>query len=399
MPTHKTLTDAAVRKLKAKKSQQVDHFDQQYPGLAIRVSHSRKVWVYFHRLKGDPKLRRLTFDLYPTMGVAEAHDAWRKARDAILVGKDPAPPAPPAQPSPATSVAAVIEEWLRRDQADNRSVGKTRSQMSLHVLPRWGQRDIAGIGRRDALDLIDAVADRGKVVAARRLHAHLHRLFAWSVGRGIIQVNPLANVDKPGAEKSRERTLTDAELVKVWQAAESLGHPYGTAVKLLALTGARREEISGLRWDEVVDGGIHLVGDRTKNKEAHVIPLSAPARALLESVPRLDAQPFVFPGPSGGIKGWPRHFAKLANIASIADWRLHDLRRTLATGLQKLGVPLVVTESVLGHTGGSRSGITGVYQKYNYLPEKAAALESWGAHVMALVEGRNPGKVVAFGGR
>ena len=308
MPTHKTLTDAAVRKLKAKKSQQIDHFDQQYPGLAIRVSHSRKVWVYFHRLKGDPKLRRLTFDLYPTMGVAEAHDAWRKARDAILVGKDPAPPAPPAQPSPATSVGAVIEEWLRRDQADNRSVGKTRSQMSLHVLPRWGQRDIAGIGRRDALDLIDAVADRGKVVAARRLHAHLHRLFAWSVGRGIIQVNPLANVDKPGAEKSRERTLTDAELVKVWQAAKSLGHPYGTAVKLLALTGARREEISGLRWDEIVDGAIHLVGDRTKNGEQHIIPLSAPARAAARITPASRRPAFRLPRPKRRHQGWQRHF-------------------------------------------------------------------------------------------
>jgi integrase len=398
MPTHKTLTDTAVRRLKAKKGQQVDHFDQQYPGLAIRVSHSRKVWVYFTRFNG--KLRRITFDLFPTMSVAAAHDAWRAARDAVLAGKDPAPPAAAAAPAAATNVGAVIDEWLRRDQSGNRTLEKTRRQMNGHVLPHWAQRDITSIGRRDILDLIDGVADRGTPIAARRLHSRLHRFFQWAVGRGIIQTNPMVALPKPGGnEKSRERVLTDAEIVKVWRAAQEVGYPYGTAVQLLALTGARREEISALRWDEIIDGTITLAGDRTKNGEPHIIPLSAPARALLDGLPKAETGDLVFPGPSGSIKSWPRYFEKLKKIAGIADWRLHDIRRTVATGLQKLGTALTVTESVLGHTAGSRGGIVGVYQKHNYQPEKTAALEAWGAHVMALVEGGIRGKVVAIGGR
>jgi integrase len=181
----------------------------------------------------------------------------------------------------------------------------------------------------------------------------------------------------------------------VWNTAKELGWPYGPAVQLLILTGARREEIGQLRWSEILEDSIKLNGSRTKNGEPHDVPLSLPALALLEQVPRIAGSDFVFTATGKTpITAWAWAKAKLDGLSQVTSWRTHDLRRTAATGLQKLGTPLQVTEAILGHTAGSRAGIVGIYQRHNYANEKRAALEAWGAHVMALVEGREPGKVV-----
>src|SRR5262249_20649861 len=152
-----------------------------------------------------------------------------------------------------------------------------------HVLPYWADRPITEIGRRDALDVIDRVVDKGTPIAARRLHSYLHRMFRWAVGRGIILSNPLANVDRPGQENKRDRVLGDLELAKVWSAAERVCWPSGPAFRMLLWPGARREEIGQLRWSEIHGDTIKLDASRTKNGEAHDIPLSAAAIAVLES--------------------------------------------------------------------------------------------------------------------
>jgi integrase len=209
------------------------------------------------------------------------------------------------------------------------------------------------------------------------------------VGRGIIQTNPLTDLPKPGEETRRDRVLSDEELIAVWNAAEQLGWPYEPAVQLLILTGARREEVGQLRWSEIADRTIELKGDRTKNGEPHNIPLSAPALALLEQAPRIGGSDFVFTFTGKApVTTWSRAKAKLDALSQVTSWRIHDLRRTTATNLQKMGVPLQVTEAILGHTAGSRGGIIGIYQRHNYASEKRAALKAWGARVMALVEGR-----------
>src|SRR5262245_60188638 len=383
MPAKTKLTDAAVERLKPPAQGQIDYFDQQYPGLALRVScGGRKTWCFVYRFKG--KQRRIKLDIYPAMSVAEAHDSWRKVRNLVLAGRDPAQE---GKGQGATDFPSVFEEWLQRDQAKNRSAGVVRRYIERNVLPHWQHRPITEIGRRDCLDVIDALADQGKITAARRLHSHLHRLFQWAIGRDIIEVNPLNSVDKPGAEVKRERVLTDAELVKVSNAATRMGWPYGPAFQLLALTGARRDEIGKLRWSEVDGGEIKLEGSRTKNGEPHIIPLSTAARAVLDSAPRIAGSDSVFTiSGTGPAADWSAAKLEIDDYAPLATpWRIHDLRRTAATGLQKLKVPLTVTEAVLGHTAGSRGGVVGIYQRHDYADEKRAALEAWGAHVMALV--------------
>lgn len=390
LPKRRSLTDAAVRRLKPPANGQVDVFDQSYPGLALRLScGGRKSWVYFYRFNG--KLKRMTIDTYPVMSVAEAHDAWRAARDQVRAGRDPAR----KEGVGATDFKGVFEEWLARDQAGNKSREIVRRTLEKDVLRAWASRHIGSIGRRDVLDIIDAIVDRGAATQARRVHAYLHRLFAWALGRGIVEHNPLASLPKPGSETRRDRVLTEGELVAVWNAATEIGFPYGPAVQLLILTGSRREEIGALRWSEIESDSLALAGSRTKNGEPHIIPLSKPAQAIIETLPRISGSPLVFTHDGRRpIASWHKAKLKLDQLAKFSDWVIHDLRRSTATGLQKLGTPLQVTEACLGHTAGSRGGIVGVYQRHDYANEKRSALEAWGAHVMALIEGRAPGKVL-----
>jgi integrase len=363
----------------------------------LRVSSTgRKAWTYFYRLQNGKIIqRRMTVGVYPAMTVEQAHEAWRKAFDLVQAGRDPA-----ATPDklPALSFESVFEEWIKRDQSGNKSADRVEQRIRAHCLPAWKHRPITEIDRRAALAVVDDITDSGRPVLARRVFSHLHRLFVWAVGRGIIEVNPLQHAERPGAEVSRDRVLSDEELSKVWLAAEQLTgayRPYRDALRLLILTGARKMEITALRWEEIRDGAIHLEGERTKNGKPHVIPLSAAARSIVAGIEQTSG--YVFPVKGGTyLHNWGAAKEKLDAACGVTGWTIHDLRRTVATGLQRHGVPLPVTESVLGHQGGSRSGIVGIYQRHDYAPEKASALEAWGAHVMALVEGSERGKVLSY---
>jgi integrase len=232
---------------------------------------------------------------------------------------------------------------------------------------------------------LDSINDRGARVMARRVQAHMRRFFRWCIERDVLAVNPMGGMERIANGKSRERVLCDQELAKVWAATNSIGL-FGSATRLLILTGARREEITQLRWSEIDGNTIRLEGARTKNGEPHDIPLSAPARELLANMPRIGNSEFVFTITGAKpLTGWSQSKLNLDAVSGVADWRIHDLRRTVATGMQKLGVTLQVVESVLGHTSGSRGGIVGVYQRHNFADEKRAALEAWGAHVTELV--------------
>jgi integrase len=206
------------------------------------------------------------------------------------------------------------------------------------------------------------------------------------VSRDIIDRNPVSDLPKPGSERHRDRVLTDAELVTVWRAAEAEGFPYGPAVQLLVLSGARREEITKLKWSEIHGDEIVLEGARTKTGTPHHIPLSPLALKIISKLPRFMSGEYLF-GAEKPPAGWSQARNRIDRIAKIEPrWTIHDLRRTFATGLQRLGTPLQVTEACLGHTSGSRAGIIGVYQRHDYAPEKRQAVEAWGGRVAALVE-------------
>ncbi len=209
----------------------------------------------------------------------------------------------------------------------------------------------------------------------------------------------MADLPKPGSAVKRDRALADGELGAVWRAAERLGWPFGPAVRLLILTAARRDEIGALRWSEIHGNAIHLPAERSKSGEERIIPLSPTAVELIATLPRSGLHVFTTNG-SRAVSGWSK--AKRALDAAVAEingsplepWRTHDLRRTIATNLQRLGVGLQTVESILGHVGGSRAGIVGVYQRHRYQAEMRAALETWAGEVDRIVRGKEPPKIV-----
>jgi integrase len=299
-------------------------------------------------------------------------------------------------------VRTVAEDWLRRDQVGNRRVAEVRRILDHDVLPAWGERPIEDIRKRDVIELIDGIADRGSPSMANRTLAHVRRMLNWAAGRDLIEANPAAFVEKPADEIKRERVLSNAELTEMWRACEAVGFPFGHGVMLLLLTLARRAEVFELSEPELdLDGAsIMLPPERVKVKEGRTIPLSEPAQRIIADLPRIGEGPYLlslsgrtpYSGFANGKEALDRRILDARRKADpeakpMAPWRLHDLRRTGATGLQRLGVRLEVIEAALGHVSGSRAGVVGVYQRHKFADEARAALDSWGRHVEALLRG------------
>jgi integrase len=221
----------------------------------------------------------------------------------------------------------------------------------------------------------------------------------------MVHANPFAHLPVTKSVAKRERVLTDDEIGEIWRAAGTVSVPYGTIIRILVLTGQRRGEVAGMTWGELSDDRSvwTMPGQRTKNGVTHVVPLSAPARDLIRGllpgdsnqVKRIASDALVLPGAaSTPFSGWSKAKAALDRAvaevrgAGLPPWSVHDLRRTVATGLQRLGVRLEVTEAVLNHISGSRAGIAGVYQRHDWAAEKRAALDAWATHVLAVAEQR-----------
>lgn len=417
------LTQAAVERLAQPAKGQIDYFDAAYPALALRVTQNGvRSWVYFGRVHG--KLKRATLGRYPDIGLKAARILAGETAQSMLQGVNPAQAkrAARAETGDRDLVATVVRDWLARAQSKNKSLRNVTRIFERRVLPAWGERKIKSIARRDVIELVDAVADRGKFMAARRLCVHLHGFFRWCVGRDIIEVNPASDIPKPGKIVSRSRTLTDSELAAVWKAAGETPFPFGPLIRLLILTGARRNEIGALRWGEIKnsEASIQLSSARSKSGEPRLIPLSPMAGAILEAVPRITGAGFVFTVTGHSpVSGWSRAKrildAKLVETKSLFDtkptkadpeeeteaepalpnWHFHDIRRTVATGLQRLGHKLEVIEAVLGHVSGSRAGIVGTYQRHSFEPEARVALDAWARHIETLTAGTK-GNVVAM---
>ena len=371
----RALSDLTVKRAKPPTNGQVDIFDAGYPGFALRVSYGGgKSWVYFYRIGG--RLRRRSLGTYPAVTLAEARQLWRDAKHQVSLGRDPG-----WQRASDLNFESVAREWLKRDQADKKSLKEVTRIVEKELIPEWGQRSIRDIRRHDILVLSDRIADRGATTMARRVMAYVHRLFRWAKSRDLIESNPATDLPKPGREVARDRVLTDAELAAVWKAAVEIGWPYGPAAQLLILTGARRAEIAELKWSEIHGNTIKLSGARTKNAEPHDMPLSEQALDVLSRMPRIAGSEYVFGKPlrSGA---WSNAKIKFS-AAKIQPWRIHDLRRTVSTGMNELGTEPHIVEAVLGHTV---KGVAGVYNRAKYEAAKRAALKAWGAHVMALVQ-------------
>lgn len=281
----------------------------------------------------------------------------------------------------------------------------TRS-LRLHIKPVLKDKALPAITRTDVVEVFDRMS-ADHAANHRNVFAVLRRLFKWAISRGDIDRSPMEGMETPQAVKPRERWLSDEELGRIWVQAPKCHRCFGPIVRLLIVTGQRREEITGLHWDELDrdQRELRLAGDRTKNGEPTTIPLNDLAVAELDRIARGDRWPRrgrVFPTSSGaGFTAYSKGKKKLDKLVNddggeaLAPWRLHDLRRTLATGFQRLGVRFEVTEAVLNHVGSSRSGVAGIYQRHDWRPEKRDALKVWNDHISAILVSQSPLKIAA----
>jgi integrase len=410
------LTDITIRKLLARPPpKRVEHADGKVAGLFFITQPSGAAsWAVRYRIDGAP--RKVTLGPFAVLDLKAARRAAEEARGAIARGEDPAAAKTAAREAAKAErkaegdlVENVVSQFIERyAKAKTRDWRETERLLKRNVVERWPGKCLREITKPMVHAMLDAIADRGSPIAANRVLAQLKVMCKWAVGRGIISASPCDGVSAPSSERgrARERVLSDDELRIVWKAADSIGWPFGPIVRLLILTGARRDEVAQMEWREFdLERALWtLPASRSKNRREHAIPLSDQAVALLRSLPRIERSGFVFTTNartpvSGFSKAKPaldRAMDELAGegASPIPGWVLHDLRRTVATNLQRLGVRLEVTEAVLNHVSGSRAGIVGVYQKHDYAAEKRAALDAWARRLEAIVSGAPASNIV-----
>jgi integrase len=300
----------------------------------------------------------------------------------------------------AVLAAEFIEKHAKRATRTS-SWMRTKSIFDRIVLPAWRARTVHEIRRRDVIDLIEAIAEGNKnlpprPILANRMLAVLSKFFNWLVSRDVIVASPAHGVARPGRETVRERVLTDAELRQLWLACDEINPRYGAAIRLLVLTAQRRNEVAWLPRAEI-DKDTRLwtlPAQRAKNNRTNTIPLSTQAWDIVSNVSPGRNPALVF---GGELKDFGRIKRELdVRLRLTAPWVLHDLRRSAASGLQKVGTPIHIIEQILGHRSGVFRGIVGVYQKHVYDTEKAAALQRWGDYVERLVTGQAEDNVLAM---
>jgi integrase len=377
--------------------------DAHMPGLYLVAQPSgAKSWAVRYRHQGVS--RKCTLGTYPAIDLKSAREIAAKALRAVAEDRDPGREKIEARTKQTDSVDSLVEEFLERHVRRSNRVGtqeETERLFRLHILPRWRGRVISSITKRDIIEMVDRVVDGGSPVAANRTLTVTKTFFNWCVARDILAVSPAQGVKPPTPEKSRDRVLDDAELMRVWEAAGKIGYPFGTMVRLLIATGQRRDEVAQIQWQEIdLDKRLWtLARERTKNDSAHEVPLNDIVLNILNTIPRHGTYLFSTNGGSTPSSNYSQNKHRLDSLLpGLPDWRLHDLRRTCATGLAKLGVPVHVTEAVLNHKSGKISGIAAVYNRHDYKNEKIQALDAWGQHVDMLVSGK-PAKVVSLRGK
>ncbi|MCG5238120.1 tyrosine-type recombinase/integrase [Xanthobacter oligotrophicus] len=396
--------------------------DGAMPGLYLIVQSSgAKSWAVRYRANGKPK--KHTLGTYPAIKLADARPLASQALTTVAEGQDPSADKKRARREAKegikddvdSQVTAFLERYAKPNLRPS-SYRRLEGLLKNDAVAAWKGRSIKSITRRDVVDALDAAVDRGATVTANRLLAAVRRFFNWCVERGIIEASPAAGIKAPTAERSRDRILSDEELALVWTAADKAGWPFGPLVQLLVLTGQRRDEVAGMRWTEldIPNATWTIPGERTKNGISHVVPLSPEAVAIIEGLPHMKdwdiESPFVFTTTGKtAISGFSKAKAALDKAIakflkgeddegasknedeveplSIPDWRLHDLRRTMASGMARLSVPVHVVEKLLNHTSGTFSGIVAVYQRHDFANEKREAADAWGMHVAQLTIG------------
>jgi integrase len=378
------------------KSEHIE-FDETMPGfgLRIRAGDKREHRTFIAQYKIGSKHRRITLG---SVGKVALEDARKRATiifGKVADGKDPANEKAEARQIASHTLGAKIADYLGAKQASMkpRSYSETKRHLENHWKPLHGLA-LVSIGRANVAAQVSTIAKDSGPVAANRSRASLSAFFRWAIGEGLCDHNPVAGTNKQEENGPRERSLSDPEAAKVWLAAPK--NDYGRIVQLILLTGCRRDEIGSLKWSEIdlKEKTISLPGERTKNKQPHTVPLCEKALTILRAIPQRVGRDFVFGAGEGGYSGWSKAKAAIDKDVGLKDrWTLHDLRRTVRTGLGKLGIQPHIAEAALNHLPPK---LIRTYDRNTCAAEKNAALDAWAAHLTVAVAQATGANVTAL---
>jgi integrase len=393
------LTKRAIDALPTAKSDTV-FWDTGFPGFGMKVTpKGRKVFIVLYRIGGaGSKLRKYTIGPYGRVTLHQARVAAQKVFAAKLEGRDPAAEKRAARRRiVADRVEDLLETFVALHLSQNRSGGEIARLLRREVGKTWGEKSVHEITKRDVVELVSAIEQRGAPVAANKALKSIKTFLRWCVGRAVLDQSPAEGVPLPSKEVARDRVLDDDELAQVILAARSIGDPYGGIVELLALTGQRREEVARLQREELdlAQRIWTLPKSRTKNGKAHVVHLSEQSMAVLIGPDQPGPYVFSLLGtkPFQDFSGAKR---RLDQLSGVTGWRLHDLRRTCVSGMARLGIAPHVADKILNHQSGTISGVAAVYQRHEFFSQRQEALERWGihiAHIVADASHQIPGRV------
>jgi integrase len=361
-------------------------------GLYLNVYPTgRKSWSVRYRFASTT--RNLTLDGFPPLALARK--TATNALAEVDQGKDPAAVKQESRRTDRARIGDTVEHWASlfveryaKKHTRPNSWRQTVHVFGDYVLPAWRGRLTHDIKRKDVRALLEDIAER-KPIMANRVHGVLSKFFKWVCARDDELTSPVISVERPAPENVRERVLDDDEIAQLWRALTAIGGPTAAAIQVLLLTGQRRNEIALLKWSEVKGDTLELPQERMKGKRAHTVPLSTQAAAIIAAQRRIGERVFVHESP---------HFDRLkreidAHMGDVPKWVVHDIRRSVASGMARIGVAVPVIEKVMAHRKGTFAGVVGVYQKHSFLSEMAIAMQRWGDHLEQLIGGK-PAKVV-----
>jgi integrase len=397
------LTAAAVEKIKPPPSGQIEYFDQLLPSFGLRVSYKgSKSWFVMTRVEG--KLIRMTLGKSPAIPLAMARDEARRLMNMAASGQDPRLEKSEAkrkrEEQHRSTFGVCAEEFLERYVATRLRPSTMREYKRILTGPdtrHWQGRPISSITKREVLDVIEKMEGRGSPGAAARALAYLGKFFNWCAERDIIQIVPTDRIRASHPTTKRDRVLSDEELTYVIRVIDEEQSVFGPLFMILLMTGQRRGEVAGMRWNEIKDFNMgealwEIPGERTKNKQAHIVPLPPAVCEVLNTLPRTSDLVFTTTGEtpvSGFGKAKARLDARIAELREedglegVPSWTLHDLRRTMVTMMnEKLGIAPHVVEAVVNHVSGlAKAGVAGVYNRALYLDDRKHALTEWSRHL------------------
>jgi integrase len=398
------LTQASVKGLSLPSgSRDKLFFDDELPGFGFRIRDGgKRTWIAQYRL--GKKQRRLTIGTVANTTADEARKRAKGILSKVHLGADPQIEKAEARVQASSTVQTAVERYLceRAPLLKLRSLAEVQRHLRKHFAA-LSEMPLAKVTRAQVAAELAKIAKQNGLFAANRARAALSSLYSWAMGEGLADRNPVIGTNKATNEIARDRVLSPLELSAIWH--EAGDGDYAAIVKLLVLTGQRREEVGGMLWSEVdLDGSIWRIrAERTKNGLPHDLPLSSPAVAILRDRAKRERRDLVFGTGDGPFQGWSNAKSALdARVlkrlrredkkAQLAAWRVHDIRRTVATRLADIGVLPHVVEAILNHVSGHKAGVAGVYNRAAYAAEKRAALNLWAVHVAEAATGQ-PSKV------